>query len=276
MEEVVLLGGERQGVLIEGFDLSNSPKDYAREKVNGRVVGFTTTNGTKALMKCSNNSKNGGRTSTSNKIYIGAFCNLSAVARKILDDDDDDENSSDGGGPIHIVCAGSDGQVCGEDVLFAGALCEQLMLRQRQESDEKRSSECGNEESLSSSPFFFFEDSARIAMYQWKEETGGYGGYPDVHDDRSVQEDENGDEGSRNVGVAKQNLEGRLKQALRHTKGGRGLVALGPTYEDDLDIVAQIDTHDLVGVYQKQSQSPREDQDSSSGDEYRPSIIVAT
>ena len=106
MEEV-LLGGERQGVQIEGFDLSNSPKDYARDKVNGRVVGFTTTNGTKALMKC-NKSKNGG--STTSKIYIGAFCNLSAVARKILDDD---ENSDDGG-PIHIVCAGSDGQVCGE------------------------------------------------------------------------------------------------------------------------------------------------------------------
>src|SRR5262245_28311573 len=47
--EGVLLGGERQGVLIAGFDLANSPSHYTREKVGGRKLAFTTTNGTRAI-----------------------------------------------------------------------------------------------------------------------------------------------------------------------------------------------------------------------------------
>ena len=280
----VLLGGERQGVRIDGFDLSNSPNDYTRERVKGRVVCFTTTNGTKALMKCKSSSSDSSIAAKS-KIYIGAFCNLSAVARKILDDGNDD--GSDGAGPIHIVCAGSNGQVCGEDVLFAGALCEQLMLRQ-ENNDDGNMGGSREEESQTLTPLFFFEDSARIAMYQWKEETGGVG-YP-VIDNEVVQNLGSQDEDRRNVvrGV-KQTVEGRLQTALRQTKGGRGLVALGPSYEGDIDIVAQIDTHDLVGVYQQQSQEKISDNDDggsgsivdddqNDGDNYNydlPSIIVA-
>src|SRR5687768_3032349 len=48
----VVLGGERQGLPIAGFDLGNSPRDYTPERVGGKTVVFTTTNGTKAMLQC--------------------------------------------------------------------------------------------------------------------------------------------------------------------------------------------------------------------------------
>ena len=47
----VLLGGEREGVLIEGFDLDNNPFAYTPEAVAGMTIVFTTSNGTKALLR---------------------------------------------------------------------------------------------------------------------------------------------------------------------------------------------------------------------------------
>jgi 2-phosphosulfolactate phosphatase len=44
-----LLGGERGSRKIEGFDLGNSPKEYVAEKVKGKRLILTTTNGTKAF-----------------------------------------------------------------------------------------------------------------------------------------------------------------------------------------------------------------------------------
>ncbi len=45
----VVLGGERGGRRIDGFDLGNSPREYTRSVVGGRPVYLTTTNGTQAL-----------------------------------------------------------------------------------------------------------------------------------------------------------------------------------------------------------------------------------
>src|SRR4051794_30793820 len=47
--ESVLLGGERGGTRITGFDLGNSPAEYTPQVVRGRTVFITTTNGTRAL-----------------------------------------------------------------------------------------------------------------------------------------------------------------------------------------------------------------------------------
>ncbi|GAI84807.1 unnamed protein product, partial [marine sediment metagenome] len=48
-KERVLLGGEREGVKIEGFDLGNSPREYKREAVKDKTIIFSTTNGVKTL-----------------------------------------------------------------------------------------------------------------------------------------------------------------------------------------------------------------------------------
>jgi 2-phosphosulfolactate phosphatase len=96
-----LLGGERGGVKIEGFDLGNSPEEYTSEVVKGRSVVFTTTNGTRAMMRCRK----------AKRVLIGSFVNLTAVQEAIEAEDN-----------VAILCAGTDGQITYEDVLAAGAI----------------------------------------------------------------------------------------------------------------------------------------------------------
>lgn len=106
----VVLGGERGGVRIEGFDLGNSPAEYTAEAVGKRLLAFTTTNGTRALL----------RSLSSRSILIGCFLNLAAIVQRL----------QDGGADLHLVCAGTDGVVTGEDVLFAGATVSALVTDQ--------------------------------------------------------------------------------------------------------------------------------------------------
>lgn len=101
----VLLGGERDGVLIKGFDLSNSPVSYD-QSVGGRQIVFTTTNGTLAIQTCQ----------PAEQVLIGCFCNLTAISQHILRS----------GLNVAIVCAGTDGQPTMEDILFGGALIASL------------------------------------------------------------------------------------------------------------------------------------------------------
>ncbi|MFP6764807.1 MAG: 2-phosphosulfolactate phosphatase [Planctomycetaceae bacterium] len=104
-----LLGGERGGEIIPGFDLGNSPAAYARDVVSGQTIAFTTTNGTRALL----------RSSQAAQILVGTFPNLDAVVGHL--------ESADR--PVHLVCAGTDGFVSTEDTLFAGAVCDRLELK---------------------------------------------------------------------------------------------------------------------------------------------------
>lgn len=98
----ILLGGERGGTLIPGFDLDNSPMKYAPGVVAGKTVIFTTTNGTQALMKCR----------LAERSLIGCFSNLHAVIALLANESR----------PIHLVCAGTDGMVSTDDALCAGAI----------------------------------------------------------------------------------------------------------------------------------------------------------
>ncbi len=98
----VILGGERGGTLIPGFDLDNSPMKYAPGVVNGKTVIFTTTNGTQALLKCR----------LAERTLVGCFSNLHAVIALLANDSR----------PIHLVCAGTDGIISTDDALCAGAI----------------------------------------------------------------------------------------------------------------------------------------------------------
>jgi 2-phosphosulfolactate phosphatase len=101
-----LLGGERGGLAIEGFDLGNSPLEYTPEVVAGKSVVLTTTNGTKALLHCR----------AAAEIVLAAFVNLSAAAEFLS------QAARKRGSSIDLVCSGTDGQVTREDVLLAGGL----------------------------------------------------------------------------------------------------------------------------------------------------------
>ena len=64
-----LLGGERGGRPIAGFDLGNSPAEYTAERVGGKTVVLTTTNGTRALL----HSRQAAR------VLVAAFANCAAT-----------------------------------------------------------------------------------------------------------------------------------------------------------------------------------------------------
>jgi 2-phosphosulfolactate phosphatase len=102
----VLLGGERQGKRIAGFDLDNSPLKYTPEVLAGKTLVFTTTNGTRALATCLEASR----------VLAGAFVNRQATIDALLKD----------GRPVHLVCAGTDGYITTEDVLFAGSIASAI------------------------------------------------------------------------------------------------------------------------------------------------------
>jgi 2-phosphosulfolactate phosphatase len=106
-----LLGGERNGVLIPGFDLDNSPRAYTRERVADRSVIFTTANGTAALLQAH----------LAARVLVGSFVNLTAIA---------DAAASDPR-PVHLLCCGTRDEVGLDDILPAGALVERLITRGR-------------------------------------------------------------------------------------------------------------------------------------------------
>ena len=95
-----LLGGEREGIRIAGFDLGNSPAEYTREAVGGRTLVFTTTNGTRACLRCRQ----------ARRVLLGALVNRRAVLQALV-----------GENQIHLMCAGTRGEITREDALCAGA-----------------------------------------------------------------------------------------------------------------------------------------------------------
>jgi 2-phosphosulfolactate phosphatase len=101
-----VLGGERGGVALPGFDVGNSPREYSAKICRGNTVVLTTTNGTRALL----------RAVEAARVLVAGFVNFSAVCEQLRAD----------GRPIHILCAGTDGEVTLEDTLLAGALVEFL------------------------------------------------------------------------------------------------------------------------------------------------------
>jgi 2-phosphosulfolactate phosphatase len=107
----VLLGGERDGIRISAsgidFDLGNSPREYTREKIRGKTIVSTTTNGTRALRACAG----------AKMVFAASFLNLGATAEFLRR-----KNFAD----ILIVCAGTGNNAALEDTLAAGALCEIL------------------------------------------------------------------------------------------------------------------------------------------------------
>jgi 2-phosphosulfolactate phosphatase len=119
-----ILGGERGGVRIEGFQFGNSPTEYTCEHVAGREVVITTTNGTAALAACSHAAH----------VLVGAIVNRSAVAQAahML-------AARHGIRHVHLVCAGTDGEVTAEDVLAAGAILDAAALNPTASDDERDS-----------------------------------------------------------------------------------------------------------------------------------------
>lgn len=106
-EPAPLLGGERGGRAIEGFDLDNSPASYTADRCRGGTIVFTTTNGTAALLLASR----------ADRVLVASLCNRSQVAGAVRDDPR----------PVHVLCAGTRHEIGLDDCLAAGALVESLV-----------------------------------------------------------------------------------------------------------------------------------------------------
>ena len=104
----VLLCGERNTKIIKGFHLGNSPADYTREKVAGKILILTTSNGTKALNRLQN----------AQSVLIGSFLNMQALVHRLADKED-----------VVLVCSGTNYNFSMDDGMCAAMFIEEMRRR---------------------------------------------------------------------------------------------------------------------------------------------------
>lgn len=110
--DAVLLGGEKDAKPIEGFDSGNSPREYTHERVGGRRLVYSSTNGTRALDAVKN----------CGVVVTAAFANLTAVADRLAD-----EVKKESASALLIACSGREGGYTEEDTVVAGELIAKLI-----------------------------------------------------------------------------------------------------------------------------------------------------
>ena len=101
------VGAERNARRQDFADFGNSPFEYKSEKVSGREIVFTTTNGTAAIETAK----------SCRLLLIGAFSNIDALAEVCVES---------GATRVVVLCAGWNNQVNMEDALFGAALTQVL------------------------------------------------------------------------------------------------------------------------------------------------------
>ncbi len=101
-----LAAGERNGEMIKGFDMGNSPFSFMEERIKGSKIAITTTNGTQAIKSISN----------ANKIVIGSFLNLNPLCNWLSDQHQN----------VVLLCSGFKNKFNLEDTLCAGAIVHKL------------------------------------------------------------------------------------------------------------------------------------------------------
>lgn len=102
-----LLAAERNGEVVKGYDFGNSPFSYTADKVAGKTIVLTTTNGTKAMRMAQERA---------HQVIVGSFLNLTSVSNYLKKENKD----------VLLLCAGWKDNFNLEDTLFAGAVVEQL------------------------------------------------------------------------------------------------------------------------------------------------------
>ena len=101
-----ILGGERNAVRIDGFDVGASPREFLGEPRTETVI-FSTTNGTRAILETA---------ARADHVVLGSLLNLDAVAAAARELGDD----------VTIVCAGFQGQFALDDAYCAGRIVQLL------------------------------------------------------------------------------------------------------------------------------------------------------
>lgn len=102
-----MVAAERDGRVLDFADFGNSPFNFTSDRIGGKMVAYSTTNGTKAIHHARHNKT----------VIIASFLNLSSVANLLTEKQDD----------VLILCAGWKGRFSLEDTIFSGALAEKLL-----------------------------------------------------------------------------------------------------------------------------------------------------
>jgi len=102
-----LVAAERDGYVLDFADFGNSPFNFTRDKVEGKTIVYSTTNGTGIINLAS----------SAHAIVIGSFLNISSLAEWLTRQDRD----------VVLFCAGWKNRFDLEDTLCAGALAGRLM-----------------------------------------------------------------------------------------------------------------------------------------------------
>jgi 2-phosphosulfolactate phosphatase len=101
-----VVGGERDAVVVEGFDVGASPREFA-EPPRARTLILTTTNGTRAILTA---------VARCEVVLLGSLLNLSSLVSA----------ARAGGGDVAIVCSGFKGAFALDDAYCAGRIVRAL------------------------------------------------------------------------------------------------------------------------------------------------------
>jgi len=115
-DEGYLVGAERNGKIVEGFDFGNSPFSYMGDLVKGKTLVLTTTNGTKAI----------NRAAKTHEVLVGALVNLQSIIDYLSQKPTD----------VLLLASGWQGKFNLEDSICAGAITEALLETGNYMSDE--------------------------------------------------------------------------------------------------------------------------------------------
>ena len=109
-----LVAAERDGIKKDFADFGNSPFNFTLDRVSGKTVVYSTTNGTQLLKLAKDYYK----------VVIGAFLNIEVLTEWIMQEQHH----------IIILCAGWKGRFNIEDTLFAGSLSKRLLQSEKFET----------------------------------------------------------------------------------------------------------------------------------------------
>src|ERR687887_579668 len=104
-----VVGGERDAVRIEGFDVGASPREFLEPRAETLVL--STTNGTRAILAAAERCA---------EVVLGSLLNLEAVARAAH------ARAGGGAGGVAILCAGFKGAFAFDDAYCAGRIVAAL------------------------------------------------------------------------------------------------------------------------------------------------------
>jgi 2-phosphosulfolactate phosphatase len=108
-----VLAGERECVKPEGFDLGNSPSEYASGPPLGETLVLATTNGTRAIVAAA---------ADADAVLIGSLANLTACAAAAA------RIARDGDRDVLVQCAGVEGAFALDDAYVAGRFVAELRV----------------------------------------------------------------------------------------------------------------------------------------------------